>query len=169
MKTLFAIRHAKSSWDDVCLNDHDRPLNDRGLLDAPRMADALKQRGISPDAVLSSTANRARTTAKMISAELGFQANDIELNSDWYLAPAAKWLSAVQQIDESKQVAMIFGHNPGMHQFAEEMQRQGASLQRFPTLSVAHLQFDLDYWGELDWRTGRLVEFLYPKGLPSPS
>ena len=164
MKTLFVIRHAKSSWDDTSLSDHDRPLNERGLRDAVRMGKALKDRGVQPDVILSSTANRARTTASMIAEALEFPDSDITEGDQWYLAPAKLWLRSVQQIDEDASAAMIFGHNPGMHDFAEQI-LENESISRFPTLAVAHLEWDLSYWGEIDWRTARLAELLLPKEL----
>src|SRR4029434_8634311 len=77
MKTLFLIRHAKSSWDDAALSDKDRPLDDRGKRDAPKMGKRLAKRDVKPDLILSSPAVRARTTAEIIAKKLDYKRNDI--------------------------------------------------------------------------------------------
>ena len=165
MKTLFAIRHAKSSWGEPSLPDHARPLNERGLRDAVRMGEVLQQQEVKPDAILSSTANRARTTAGMIAEALGFADTAILEDDQWYLASAKVWLQSVQQIEESVDVAMIFGHNPGMADFAERAVREREVIGSFPTLAVAQLNWDVDYWGEVDFGDAQLVKLLLPREL----
>ena len=164
MKTVFAIRHAKSSWSELSLSDHDRLLNRRGLADAPRMGEALAQRDVQPDAILSSTAVRALTTAKMIAAALDFPEEKIVADKKWYLASSRVWLKSIRELDEDFNTVCIFGHNPGMHDFSERVLRSG-EIDHFPTLGTAHLEFDIEFWGNADWKTARLAEFLYPKGL----
>ena len=82
MKQLLLIRHAKSDWDHPGLSDHDRPLNDRGRRDCPRMAEALRSRGITPDLIVTSTAVRAATTAEAIAGGLGLDTAAITRRSD---------------------------------------------------------------------------------------
>lgn len=163
MKQLLLIRHAKSSWDFPGASDHDRPLNDRGERDVPNMGAALAQRGVSPDAIVTSTANRAKTTAGMIAEELGFPAASIREERDLYLASPQTILRFVQQIDESCGTALLFGHNPGMHDAVEMI--CGGSVDQFPTLAVARIELDVDYWGEVDSGTGLLLELLTPRAL----
>ena len=165
MKTLLVIRHAKSDWSDSDLSDHDRPLNKRGEHDAPIMGNHLRALGIKPDAILSSTANRALSTAVTIAGQLDFPATKIIESRDWYLASAKKWLSAVQSIDESASTALIFGHNPGMHEFSETIVAGRAKIDQFPTLAVAHLTIDVEYWGNVEWGSAKLVDHFYPKKL----
>lgn len=162
MKNLLLIRHAKSSWDFPGRSDHDRPLNDRGEGDAPRMAAALAQRGVRPDTIVSSTALRARTTAGMIAEGLGFPDSRIREEKDLYLASPRTILRIVQQLDESCETALLFGHNPGMHD-AVEMIAGGASVDRFPTLAVARIELDVEHWGTVDQGDGLLLELLSPK------
>lgn len=164
MKRLLAIRHAKSDWGDPALSDHDRPLNDRGLRDAPIMAEHLKSLAVQPDVILSSSANRAITTAKMLASHLGFDDSKIIQSEDWYLASSAQLLKAVQSVDESANTVMIFGHNPGMHDFSTRMLQSG-SINQFPTLAVADLQLDVEYWGNVELGSAQLFGHYYPKGL----
>ncbi|MDF1861491.1 MAG: histidine phosphatase family protein [Verrucomicrobiales bacterium] len=163
MKQLLLIRHAKSSWDFPGASDHDRPLNERGGSDAPKMGAALAQRGVSPDAIVTSTANRAKTTAGIIAEGLGFSSSSIREERDLYLASPQAILRVVQQIDESCETALLFGHNPGMHDAVEMI--CGAPVDHFPTLAVARIELDIDYWGEVDSGTGLLLELLTPRAL----
>ena len=80
MKTLFLIRHAKSSWDDTALPDKDRPLADRGRRDAPKMGKRLAKRDVKPDLILSSPARRALTTAEIVAKKL-----DYKLKISWWM------------------------------------------------------------------------------------
>lgn len=165
MKHLLLIRHAKSDWDQAGLSDHDRSLNDRGRRDCPRMAEALLQRGIAPDLVLSSTAVRARTTAEQIVAGLGGDPAAIRQVPDLYLATPKVILRQIQGLDESAGTAFLFGHNPGMHEAVNFLDKQGG-VEDFPTLAVARLDFDLDHWGEVEWESGALNELIIPRSLP---
>jgi len=160
MKTLLACRHAVplSGYRGT---DHDRPLGNEGVQDCEKMGRLLDSKNITPDAVLSSTAFRARSTAQLISGRLDFPIEDIVENRNWYLAPADTWLRAVQQLPETGVTACIFGHNPGMAEFSQKIQGNADYLS-FPPLSIAILQFDRDYWGEVEWGTGKLIEHLTP-------
>ncbi len=161
MKKLLLIRHGKSSWNSPGLSDHDRPLNDRGRHDAPRIGAALAQRGVSPDVIIASTAVRAFSTAKIVASELSFSEDDIVTDADIYLASPGTLIRVASQIDESVDTALIFGHNPGMHELAIELSG-GEYIERFPTLSVARLELDVEYWGEIAPGCGLLQEHLFP-------
>lgn len=167
MKELLLIRHAKSDWGDPGLDDHDRPLNRRGLRDAPRMGKALAERKISPDLIVTSSANRARTTASLVAAELGYEESLIKVESGLYLAHPEEILQVIQGIDESVGCVLLFGHNPGMHEAAWQMTRPGspASADHFPTCAVARFQISAEFWGTVAFGEGELVDHLYPKGL----
>ncbi|MEO0414777.1 MAG: histidine phosphatase family protein [Verrucomicrobiota bacterium] len=161
MKHLLIIRHGKSSWESG-LSDFERPLNDRGEYDAPRMGKALKLAGISPDSILSSSAIRAFTTAKILADTLEFPQDQIETSRDLYLADTGTLLRAIQRIDEEADTTLLFGHNPGHHEISNRLLKVPA-IPAFPTLAVAHLSFDVDYWANVEWGTGELVSFLTPK------
>ncbi|MDA8908869.1 MAG: histidine phosphatase family protein [Verrucomicrobiales bacterium] len=164
MKQLLLIRHAKSSWDFPGRSDHDRPLNDRGEHDAPAMAAALQQRGVTPDQIVTSSALRARTTAAIIAEGLGCSPEMIETESDLYLASPRTILTCVQNLNEASGTVLMFGHNPGMHEAVVRLTAD-PGVREFPTLAVARIEFDVEFWGEVDWNGGMLLELLTPKTL----
>ncbi len=164
MKELLLIRHAKSDWDHPGLADHDRPLNARGLRDAPAMAAALKQRGVRPDRIVSSTAVRAMMTTKRLAEGTGYPEERILRKPELYLAPPAILLAVVRQLDEEDGTVMIIGHNPGMHEASAALSR-GGGLDVFPTLAVARFEIAADYWGLVEWDSARLIEFLTPRSI----
>ena len=114
MKTLLLIRHAKSSWDNVSLSDFERPLNDRGKTDAPKMAARLKKQKIKIDVFISSPARRAKKTAEYFIKEFGEKADDIILVSALYDAGINNFSDTVKDIDDKNKSAAIFSHNPGI-------------------------------------------------------
>lgn len=164
MKQLLLIRHGKSDWDYPGLSDHDRPLNDRGRRDCPRMAEALRSRGIEPGAIVTSTAVRAATTAESIAQGLGFDPAAIVRRSELYLAPPAVILRVIQGLDESVGTALVFGHNPGMHETVERL-CEGEGIDDFPTLAIARIDLEVEHWGSVEWGSGLLIERIIPRSL----
>ncbi|MEQ8786280.1 MAG: histidine phosphatase family protein [Pirellulaceae bacterium] len=145
MKTLLILRHAKSSWNDSSLSDHDRPLNDRGKQDAPRVGELLKSLDLVPDAILCSTAKRARKTAKKVAAACQFD-GEIQLIDELYLAPAATYLEVVQGMASTAERVMVVGHNPGLEHLLELLTQRGETL---PTAALAQIRFDVASWREV--------------------
>lgn len=128
------------------------------------MVRALQDRGIVPGVVLSSTALRARTTAEAIAGGLGFDPARIQLEAGLYLAADRVILRQIQGLDETADTAFLFGHNPGMHEAVNQLNAEGG-IDDFPTLAVARFEFDLDHWGQIEWRSGLLVELIIPRDL----
>ena len=143
MIRLVLVRHAKSDWGDPSIIDHDRPLNDRGLRDAPRMARALAETGFRPEVILSSTALRARTTAEAFAAEFGVA---VDLEPDLYGAPGRTLLSAAAASDARR--VIVVAHDPGMTDLAEQL--SGGGIGHMPTCAVASFTWDQDDWEVLD-------------------
>ena len=114
MKTLVIVRHAKSSWDDRGLSDHDRPLNRRGLRDAPVMGARLAEWGPPVDRVISSSAVRALATAELITQEMGLPWDEIVIDEALYHASEEEMLEIIQEQEDYLDGLMMFGHNPGM-------------------------------------------------------
>lgn len=141
MVELILVRHAKSDWGDPALSDHDRPLNARGLTDAPIMAARAADAGLSPQRILSSTALRARTTAAEFGMALGVK---LELVTELYAAPAAKLLRVAAGAGAS--AVMIVAHNPGLTDLAYEL--SGGEITHLPTCAVA--RFD---WADPAWES----------------
>lgn len=147
MKTLILVRHAKSSWDHPGLDDHERPLSERGLRDAPRMGRRLADRGLAPDVVLSSTAVRALTTAELMAEAIGVERDRIVADERLYATSAAGLLEVIGELDSSVQTGMVVGHNPEMTSLA---QRFTDEIGHLPTCAVVEFRFDADAWDELD-------------------
>ena len=161
MKTLYLVRHAKSSWDYPELTDFDRPLNKRGKRDAPDMGRRLKSRGIKPDLMLSSPANRALTTCQIIADAIGYNEHKIETDKQIFHATANTLLKVLNQVDDQNDSAMLFGHNPGFTDFANEL--VDTDIYNIPTCGVFACTFPLDSWSYVNWSSGSLLFYDYPK------
>lgn len=143
MIRLVLVRHAKSDWGNPALDDHDRPLNDRGIRDAPRMARELAETGFRPEVILSSTALRARTTAEAFAAEFGVAVN---LNPELYGAPGRTLLAAAAASGAHQ--VIVVAHDPGMTDLAEQL--SGGGIGHMPTCAVATFTWHQDDWDVLD-------------------
>lgn len=139
MTTLVLVRHAKSDWGDPGLDDHDRPLNERGRRDAPMMAERLAAAGVRLEAVLSSTALRARTTAAAFAEALGAE---LTLHERLYGAPASTLLDAAASSGAER--VMVVAHDPGMSVLAGRLSDDG--IGHMPTCAVATFEWDADDW-----------------------
>ena len=162
MKTLLVLRHAKSSWDDPALDDHERPLNKRGQRDAPRMGALVREYGLVPDVVISSDALRARLTAEAV-AETARYTGEILLDPDLYMAGPADILSLLPRVRENADTVMIVGHNPGLEKLVQQLTGEWQDL---PTAALAQIGLPLDRWCDLKLSTrGRLVGLWRPEEL----
>lgn len=162
MKTLLILRHAKSSWKDDTLPDHDRPLNKRGKQDAPRMGKLLQEKGLVPDLIISSTAKRARKTAEMVAEESGYE-GEIQLERDLYAFEPTAYLEELAQIEDHFQTILIVGHNPGLEELVEQLTGKFA---RLPTAALAQVSLPVESWSDLDEETqGQLSNLWRPKEL----
>ena len=162
MKTLLLIRHAKSSWDDVSLSDFERPLNDRGKTDAPKMATRLRKRNIKIDAFISSPAKRARKTAEYFIKEFGEKADDIILVSALYDAGTNNFADTIKDIADKYKSAAIFSHNPGITDFANQLIDK-ANIDNMPTCSIFAVKADVEKWKDFYKAKKEFLFFDYPK------
>src|SRR5689334_22060285 len=161
MKMLYVIRHAKSSWDSPLSNDFDRPLNERGERDAPRMGKRLKEKRLVADLFLSSPAKRALTTAEKIADILNYSKEKIKTDRDLYHAEDEEILEIVNRVSDKHDLILIFGHNPGLTDFANRL--TDTIIDNIPTCGIVACNLNIDSWKQLDWGKGK-VEFLdYPK------
>ena len=168
MKRLTLIRHAKSDWEYPELDDHDRPLNKRGLEAAPKVGNYLMENDVNPDIMLSSTANRAITTAKLIAKKLQFRQQKIQPVKDLYLADIPDYEDIIRSLDDTagNQHLMIVSHNPGTHELVQHI-TGGNEINRFTTCAVALIELNIDYWGEIGPGCGKLLHFITPKEIPA--
>lgn len=161
MKYLFLLRHAKSSWANPGMGDRDRPLNDRGIRDAPNMAQRLMAGEIQPDLIVSSPAVRALTTAKYMAQALEFSVNDIRLDNRIYEASTARLMMVIQALDDRCDRIMVVGHNPGLTDLLNKI--DGVRIDNVPTCGIATLAFDVESWTQADIMVAQLLAFDYPK------
>jgi len=160
-RTLTLIRHAKSSWKDAALGDFERPLNKRGRENAPLMGRRLKEAGIRFDLVISSPALRAITTARMITAELGYSEHSLIEEPRLYGATVSELLDIVHRLpDERSRVALV-AHNPGLTEFCNYLCDE--NIANLPTCGIAGIDFELDTWQAVYRSTGKLSHFEYPR------
>lgn len=160
-RILTLVRHAKSSWKNDDLKDFERPLNSRGLKNAPEMGKRLLEKGYAVDRITSSPAARAIATAEIIASELGFNIKKIEKNAQIYEASLATLIDLVSCLDNNCHRVMLVGHNPGFTVLCNYL--SNANIDNMPTCSVAQIQFDTDGWESITDHSGKLLEFDYPK------
>lgn len=162
MKTLLILRHAKSSWDNARLIDHDRPLNNRGKADAPRMGRLLRDEGLTPDLIISSSAKRALATAEAAALAADYE-DELKVTRDFYHASPEDYLAVLRQLDDAYERVLIVGHNPGMEELVELLT---GSWERLPTAALAQVQLPIAHWRELTEETeGNLIDLWRPKEL----
>ncbi len=161
MKQLYLIRHAKSSWDNPELKDHDRPLNKRGKRDAPLMAKVLRKKGVKPDLILSSSAIRALDFAKVIAGETGYKKTNIEVMKKLYMADENEMLILLRSVEDNNNSVFMVGHNPDLTAFANSLCNY--DLDNIPTSGIFQIEFDKSSWKDIDFGKGKLVSFDYPK------
>lgn len=159
MKTLFLLRHAKSSWSDPGLADFDRPLNERGIRTAPFMGELMKRDGLEPAVILSSPAVRARQTAEAVKKSAGLDA-EIRLEHQIYEASPHSLLHVVSALDDAHDSAMLVGHNPGMEGFIRYLT---GNLEPMPTAALAVIQLNIIEWNAVDDGCGELLRVYRPK------
>jgi phosphohistidine phosphatase len=160
-KELLLVRHAKSSWDDPYLDDHDRSLNDRGLRNAPEMGVRLHGCSVRPDLLISSTALRAIATAEIIAEQIGFPREKIQRSKDLYHASATDLQEFIAGLDDAIGSAILFGHNPGMTSLVANL--YGLPIGNMPTCGVVHLQFNDDNWSAVSSAPPARAYFDFPK------
>ena len=163
MKTLLLLRHAKSSWEDSSLSDHDRPLNHRGRRDAPRMGQLLQEKNLVPDLILSSTAKRARKTAEKVAQACDYK-GEIEYVPELYDSDISIYQQALARQGGNFERILIIGHNPDIEHFLQSLT---GCWEKMPTAALAHLQLAIDGWEEVSsGGEGKLLSLWRPKELP---
>ena len=172
MKHLLLLRHAKSSWKDFSLPDHDRGLNKRGKLSAPLMGNKLSIKSIQPQLIISSTAKRALKTAKLIAKEINYSEIDIKTNRNLFHASPETITNIISQCDDSIQKLMLVGHNPGVTGFANLLLNK-IQFNNIPTAGLITFSIDINNWKELLSQQSiqslnvNLLDYDYPKLIDS--
>src|ERR1044072_1859088 len=161
MKTLYLLRHAKSSWQDPGLQDFDRPLNGRGKEAAPLVGRYIANSKLRVDLLICSPAERARRTAALVKESAKLNAETL-YDERIYEADAARLVEVVSQAGESADALMLVGHNPGMEELLTLLTGEE---RRIATAALACLPLDAEKWGKVRESAGRLEWLVCPKDL----
>lgn len=159
MKLLFLVRHAKSSWDNPKLDDHDRPLSERGMKNAPEMAFRLDAWQLGPQLIVSSTALRAAQTASFFAQGLSGKPI-LEACSSLYTDSPAVLLEVIQNSPNEIDRLMIVGHNPAMNELISQLD---FDLDNLPTCGVIVFGLEIDSWKDIDNEPAIALYYDYPK------
>ena len=161
MKTLYLVRHAKSSWKYSELDDFERPLNRRGRDSLESMGEFLKEVKAAPDLIISSPATRAATTARIIAYKIHYPLEKILYSEYIYLSDEDVLLNFIQDIDNDVKEAMLIGHNPALTDLANYISKQ--QIGNIPTCGIFCVEFNISSWRKIDERCGTLKFFEFPK------
>ena len=143
------------------MRDFDRPLNERGMNDAPKMASFLQKSGITPDLIVSSPAKRALTTARFFASVFRINESDIVLNPDIYEAEPTDVLRIISELPETSSTVMIFGHNPTFTDIANRFSED--IIENVPTCGVVCIKSRAEKWNELFEGNSRIAASWFPK------
>lgn len=160
-KTLYLVRHAKSSDADPTLADFDRPLNDRGFGDAPKMGKRLKKLNVLVDVIVASPSKRTTQTVELISKEIDYAFDKIQWDSTIYRCSSNALLQAINNLDNSIQSAMFVGHNPSITQLANFLQKD-TTFEEVPTCGVVAIHFLTNNWKSIGSKNAEFMFFERP-------
>lgn len=160
MKNLYLIRHAKSDWSDNSLSDFERGLNRRGEKAILTMAEVLKEKKIMPDLILSSSAKRAKLTAKGLAKNIGYKGK-IKYSDALYMAEPEEVISMIKEIEDQYDTVYIVGHNPETTELTDLMLDE--YIDNVPTLGIVALNISIKHWGKIKSEKVKLDFFIYPK------
>jgi phosphohistidine phosphatase len=168
-KQLFVLRHAKSSWDNPGLDDHERPLAPRGRRAAELLAGHLRENGISPALVLCSSARRTRETLEGVAP-----GGEVSIEDELYGATTSALVERLQRVPDDVGSVMLIGHNPALQMLVLRLAGSTRAAaadgylaeveRKFPTGALATLEFDAP-WSELAPGSARLTAYVVPKSL----
>jgi phosphohistidine phosphatase len=161
MKTLFLVRHAKSSWEQAGLRDIERPLNARGLHDAPRMARLVAEAVPHWQEIISSPAVRAYETARYFASEQLIPEEDIIIEPDIYEAWPDQIIRIIRSLSDERQRVALFGHNPTFTALINMC--DGAPVDNLPTCGVAVISSAVEHWRDWHPETSKVMGIYYPK------
>jgi len=159
MKRVYLIRHAKSSWKDMSLDDFDRPLNKRGKANAPMMGERLSVKGVKPDLIISSPAKRAKMTAEVLAEKVTYE-KEILFDDDIYDAFIEDLEDILRAVSDSNRCIFLIGHNPELNDLVQHYVHFDENL---PTCGIVEIEFDCEAWRDISMRNAKLISFDYPK------
>jgi phosphohistidine phosphatase len=157
MKTLYIVRHAKSSWEYDGVKDIDRPLKKRGINDAYLISNVIQKKIACPDAFVSSCANRALHTAMIFSYTFNYPLANIKISKSLYSFSDGYLIKTVKALDDGFDSAIIFSHDHGISSFVNKFGSQ--LVDHVPTCGVVGIKFDTNHWKNIKSGTTFLTEF----------
>ena len=160
-RTLVMIRHAKSSWANPLQSDFERPLNERGLQDAPAMGEKLKSLHIIPDLIISSTAKRTRQTAKRIAKAVGYDVDKIKWEEKLYHCISSVFDEVIYEISDKVKTVFIVAHNPGITEFVNHLSPD-FSIDNMPTSGIVGAHVETKEWNSFSISKRKVFLFEYP-------
>ncbi|WP_418178936.1 SixA phosphatase family protein [Aliarcobacter lanthieri] len=160
MKKLVLIRHAKSDWSNILLDDFDRPLNKRGKKNAPFMANLLNKKNLSPDLIISSPSIRTKLTLEYFINEFNYT-KDIVFEKNIYEAPFENLLNVIKSVNNKYNTIFLIGHNPGLNDLSNFLLNE--FKENIPTCGIVEIEFDIDFWKDISKRNSKLISFEFPK------
>lgn len=161
MKKLILIRHAKSSWSNPLLDDFDRPLNKRGVKNAPFMAKVLKQKELKPDLIISSPSIRTKETLNYFLDEFKEYKKNIRFEKSIYEAPYTNLLSVLKNVEKENHTIFFIGHNPGLNDLSDFL--LDGFDENIPTSGILKIDLAINSWDKIEKGCGNLDFFIYPK------
>ena len=162
MKTLYLLRHAKSSWDDASLRDFDRPLNKRGREAAARIGARLQAEKLNEPFIICSPAARTRETAKIVLQNANLT-SEPHFDERIYEASLRDLMQVVAEIPDEQNLVIMIGHNPGFEELSAALTGEHHSM---PTCGLAKIEFKPESWKDVKAGEGKLAWFIVPKELP---
>lgn len=161
MKTLYLMRHAKSSWENSGLTDFDRPLNERGLSVAPFIGETIRKRDLLPEVIIASPARRAKQTAELVKSAAQIDA-ELRFDGRIYAAGTSELLDVAMELGDEFASAMLVGHNPGFENMVRVLTGE---YETMPTASIAVIDLEIEKWCDIFVECGILRALLRPKEL----
>jgi phosphohistidine phosphatase len=157
MKTLLLLRHAKSSWDQPEIQDHSRPLNKRGKHDAPLVGKLLREQGLVPDLIISSTARRAEDTARLVAEACGYE-GEVETCQELYLSDPTCYMDILHNLPDAVSCVLMVGHNPDLQELLSLL---ADYEEPFPTAALAQVELPISSWQSLNEATDGYVKNIW--------
>jgi phosphohistidine phosphatase len=159
MKTLYLLRHAKSSWDNTGLTDFERPLSSRGEKAAPFMGEVMRKYEFLPELIISSPAERAKQTASL-AKESGQFEGELRFDERIYGAGSSTLLDIISSVDDIFRSLMLVGHNPTFEHMTGVLTGE---FKRTPTAALAVIDLNIESWSKVQPDIGTLRKFIRPK------
>jgi len=165
MKTIYIVRHAKSSWAYDSIEDIDRPLKERGISDAHILSKVLSEKIEKPDTFVSSSANRALHTAMIFAENFKYPLANLKIKKSLYSFSDGYLVKTIMALDDAFDTAIIFSHDHGINTFVNKYGSQ--KIPHVPTSGVVGIQFNIEHWKSINKdktiKKGKTVLFEVPK------